>query len=174
MLTKEQQDVIENSLWIVNTALKKQGLQNDEDLRQSAILYMCTCIERFDPSKNVEWSTFAYKNVYLYLKRFNKKERQNVERILLEDNLFYLSDQNESPKIKDFDNSVDKLEALKNFCTIEERRCIDLKLAGYKFSEIGALMNCSVSKIMSCMRSVETKARKIRQIVRGWGEKQWN
>ena len=44
MLTKEQQHTIENSIWVVNTALQKQGLSSDEDLRQSAILYMCKCI----------------------------------------------------------------------------------------------------------------------------------
>ena len=40
MLTKEQQNIIENSIWVVNTALKKQGLQKDSDLRQNEILYL--------------------------------------------------------------------------------------------------------------------------------------
>ena len=37
MLSDEQRETIENSLWVVNTALKNQGLSSDEDLRQSAI-----------------------------------------------------------------------------------------------------------------------------------------
>src|SRR5574344_1642765 len=74
MLTAEQQNIIENSIWVVNTALKRQGLTYNKDLRQSAIVYMCECLTRFDPSRNIKWTTYAYKNVYLFIKRTHKKE----------------------------------------------------------------------------------------------------
>ena len=48
-LTAIQQKEIEDSVWVVNTALKRQGLSCNEDLRQSAILYMCECLLRYDP-----------------------------------------------------------------------------------------------------------------------------
>lgn len=74
MLSKSQQEIIENSLWVVNTALKKQGLENNDDLRQDAILYLCQCLTRFDPLKGVKWSTYAYRNIFLYVKRKNAEE----------------------------------------------------------------------------------------------------
>ena len=72
----------------INTALKKQGLQENEDLRQSAILYMCKCLERFDPTKNIKWTTFAYKNIYLYIKREHNKEAAK-QALLISTELFY-------------------------------------------------------------------------------------
>ena len=75
-LTAIQQKEIEDSEWVVNTALKRQGLSCNEDLRQSAILYMCECLLRYDPTKGIKWTTFAYKNVYLFIKRTYKKENK--------------------------------------------------------------------------------------------------
>lgn len=72
MLTPAQQKIIEDSLWVVNAVLKRLGLQEDEDLRQDACLYLCKCLERFNPDKNVKWTTYAYKNIYLYTIRIKK------------------------------------------------------------------------------------------------------
>jgi len=68
MLTEEQQKIIENSLWVVNDALKKLNLQHNNDLRQDMILYMCKCLERYDTAKGVKWETYAYRSVYLRIK----------------------------------------------------------------------------------------------------------
>ena len=74
-LTNEQQKQIENSLWVVNTVLKKQGIDYNEDMRQSAIMYMCECLLRYDPDKGVKWTTYAYKNfiVVIYASEDNRK-----------------------------------------------------------------------------------------------------
>lgn len=159
MLSLEQQKTIENSIWVVNTALKMQGLQTDEDLRQSAILYMCKCLERFDPTKKIKWTTYAYKNIFLYIKRTHVKERKKSS-IFVDDDLYNLEriiqpleEQN------DMIDSAYNLDRVRGVCSAEERRVMDLKLQGYKVAEISALMKCSASKINACMQSIKDKAR---------------
>lgn len=159
MLSLEQQKNIEDSLWVVNTALKRQGLQADEDLRQSAILYMCKCLERFDPTKKIKWTTYAYKNIFLYIKRMHVRESKKSS-IIVDDDLYNLErviqpieDQN------DIVESSYRLDRVRGVCSAEERRVIDLKLQGYKAVEISALMKCSASKINACMQSIKDKAR---------------
>lgn len=163
MLSKEQQDIIENSIWVVNTALKKQGLQADEDLRQSAILYMCECIERFDPSQEVKWTTFAYKSVYLYIQRQHKKEMLYKSR-LLPDDMFYVVERREDEKAVERyyeQMEVDSLLGdIKGQCTREERLVIDLKTIGLKSSEISDILGCCKSKTNGLIQSIKEKAQR--------------
>ena len=158
MLSQEQQRTIENSVWVVNTALKKQGLQADKDLRQSAILYMCKCLERFDPNKHIKWTSYAYKNVYLFILRTNAKERQKMGCLSHED---ISTLQIPMPQPQTNDESKEKVQKIKNICTLEEKKLIELKLQGYKFAEIGALMGWSISKVNNCMRTIKEKAREL-------------
>ena len=159
MLSLEQQGIIENSIWVVNTALKRQGLQADEDLRQSAILYMCKCLERFDPTKNIKWSTYAYKNVFLFIKRTHGKEIKKHSH-LTNDDITNIQISIEQPRV--FNESQYVLNSIKRLCTIEESRILELKLQGYKVIEISNLIGCSTSKINACMQSIREKAREIR------------
>lgn len=162
MLSREQQNIIENSIWVVNTALKKQGLQADEDLRQSAILYMCKCLTRFDPSKNIKWTTFAYKNVYLFIKRMHRKEKLKQSHII-GDEIYYLAEQKEDIEAYERENTRQTLESVKSICTAEESQFIDLKLKGFKGAEISRIMKCSTSKVICCMQSIKEKARGIKR-----------
>ena len=160
MLSREQQDIIENSIWVVNTALKKQGLQADEDLRQSAILYMCKCLERFDPNKNIKWTTYAYKNVYLFIKRNHLKEfRANSH--IIPDDIFNLVEPIHEEDCFAIDGSSPTILAIKEQCTEEECQVLDLKLQGYKGAEISQIMRCSTSKVTCCMQSIKEKAKEI-------------
>lgn len=161
-LTPQQQDEIESSLWVVNTALKNLGLSGDEDMRQNAIIYMCRCLTRFDPTQNVKWTTFAYKNVYLYIKRLHKREiRQQSWETDYETGYraecvkSYL----EEPELID-DNKI-LLDKIRKRCNAPERTIIDLKLQGYEGAEISQITGCSVSKISKYMRSVKIKAREM-------------
>lgn len=163
MLSKEQQDIIENSIWVVNTALKKQGLQADEDLRQSAILYMCECIQRFDPTQQVKWTTFAYKSVYLYIQRQHKKEMVYNSRLLPEE-MFYVVEKREDEKAVEqyYEQSeIDLLMGeLKSQCTKEERIVLELKSIGLRGSEINEVLGCSKSKTNGLIQSIKEKAQK--------------
>ena len=160
MLSQEQQKTIENSIWVVNTALKMQGLQADEDLRQSAILYMCKCLERFDPTKKIKWTTYAYKNIFLYIKRTHGKENKKGS-IFIDDDIMDLQEPQKLPidNRELFNDSKYMVEQIKAVCSPEERQIIEFKLQGYKVVEIGALMGCSASKVNCCMQSIKEKAR---------------
>ena len=153
MLSAEQQNIIENSIWVVNTALKRQNLTYNEDLRQSAIVYMCKCLLRYNPNSNVKWTTFAYKNVYLYIKRVNRKEniRQKIEiadEFVCEKNI----------DIVEYNDSNLVLRDIYNLCTPREQQLLELKLQGYKNYEIGVIMKCSVSNVNNYMRKIQSKA----------------
>lgn len=156
MLSRNQQEIIENSLWVVNTALKRQGFQADEDLRQSAILYMCKCLERFDPDKNIKWSTYAYKNVYLFIMRNHAKQQLKQSSILNED-VSACKLPIESP----LNNNESKyvLNSLKKVCTPEERLVIELKLQGYTVVEISSIIGCNIYRVNTLVQSIKNKAR---------------
>ena len=152
-LTAEQQQIVEDSIWVVNTALKKQGLSADEDLRQSAILYMCKCLLRFDPEKNIKWTTYAYKNVYLYILRVHRKEVQKKSRVMGEDLFAVLH------KDMDFNESVIILDKVFSLCTPEERQVLELKRQGYRSAEIGQILGFTHAKVNLCLHEIREKAK---------------
>lgn len=157
MLTAEQQNIIENSIWVVNTALKRQCLSHNEDLRQSAIFYMCKCLTRFDPSKNIKWTTFAYKNVYFFIKRTHKKEYLKCNMDIGDDvvNIDTIVDPVED------DENILLVQNIFNLCTPYERKILQLKMEGYKHGEISVILHCSISKINNYMKSIKEKTKEI-------------
>lgn len=161
MLSKEQQDIIENSIWVVNTALKKQGLQADSDLRQSAILYMCRCLQRFDPNRGIKWTTYAYKNVFLYIKRQHRKEIERNSHLINEDIFDLDPSVYERQQEIEFDFSKCRVEKIMKICTNEEKTILNLKMKGYKCEEISKIMCFSTSKTNVCMQNIKKKAREI-------------
>lgn len=160
MLSAEQQSIIENSIWVVNSALKKQNLSYDEDLRQSAILYMCRCLEKFDPSKNIKWTTFAYKNVYLFIKRKNRKDKLKASYQVQEDVMFDIMG---SYDVVEVNESVMLVRQIYSTCTPIEKKILLLKLKQYRIKEISATIGYSQSTINNCLRSIKEKARKIKE-----------
>lgn len=160
MLSKEQQNTIENSIWVVNTALKRQGLQNDEDLRQSAILYMCKCLERYDPTKGIKWTTYAYKNIFLYIKK-KYSEECKVALAIVDEDIFSL-EATSLPIDEDMAyNDKYVLQKMKLVCTSEECKVLELKKQGYRGAELCGLMGCSRNKISGYIKSIRAKARQI-------------
>lgn len=161
MLSLEQQNIIENSIWVVNTALKKQGLQGNKDLKQEALLYMCQCLERFDPTKDIKWTTFAYKNVYLFIKRVHNKEQKKLT-MIVSDDVFSIKEPVKMPlEEPEMINESKLVNAIKDLCSPEESRLIELKLKGYKVCEISKLMKCSQSKVSSLFQSIKEKAKEL-------------
>lgn len=158
MLSTEQQKLVEDSLWVVNTALKRQGLSHNDDLRQSAICYMCQCVERYNPDTNVKWTTYAYKNVSLYIKRINKKEMQHNS-MFSDNGLNDAFDCTVEPQ--NYNDSVFMLERIKIVCSPLETRVLELKQQGYRCAEIGKMVNCSQDKVNCLMQSIKRKARAI-------------
>ena len=160
MLSVEQQNTIENSIWVVNTALKNQGLSADEDMRQDAILYMCKCIQRFDPSRNIKWTTYAYRNVYLYIKLKHKRQMAKLSYQTCREDI-YTAQPAEMPIEEEeiIDEKKMLVEQIRSLCNAKERQVIDLTLQGYSRSEIGQIMGRSVAQVKAYKRSIKDKAR---------------
>lgn len=156
-LTPEQQELIMNSLWVVNTALKKQNESSNEDLRQSAILYLCKCVERYDASLKIKWTTFAYKNVYLFIKRTKLKEQQKTLPILSDD-LFDIQTAMEKPTEECFENKL-KVQQILEICTPQEQELIKLKLKGHTHKEIAEIMGIDYIKVKSIFSLIKSKCR---------------
>ena len=155
-LTATQQKEIEDSEWVVNTALKRQGLSCNEDLRQSAILYMCECLLRYDPTKGIKWTTFAYKNVYLFIKRTHKKENKRTQyECDCDDDLMLIGGQQNQQNTFIVENIMD-------LCTPNEKKILMLKLQGYKYGEISVKLHFSISKINNYMQSIRAKTMEFR------------
>lgn len=153
-MTNEQRQVVEKSQWIVNDVLKHYGRAYDNDMRQSALLYMCKCVERYDPQVG-KWDTYAYANIkYFVLKRIkfqNAKKECTVERA---DIL--------TPEFEDIDEAIEAkclVEKIKANCTDRERAVIDLLLAGYKKSEVAREIGRTPQTISGIIESVRSKIR---------------
>lgn len=162
MLSQEQRDIIENSIWVVNAALKNQGLQTDKDLKQSAILYMCKCLQNFDKDKHIKWTTYAYKNVYLYIKRTNGKKMLKQSYILNED----ISNIKKALVCNDreidlFNANRIIIERIKSVCNEKELKVLELKLKGYKIAEISSMLHCSNTTVVNSMQKIRTKAQNL-------------
>ena len=162
-LSPLQQKDIEDSLWVVNSALKKQGLSNNEDLRQSAILYMCKCRLRFDPQKHIMWTTFAYRNVYLYIKRFIRKEKEKQAYVINKD-IFDMEDYLSIEKPKT--NSLICYHLIMEQCNKEELKILKLMKEGYNRIEIAEILNCSQSKVYKKVRALRKRVGGLKNILK--------
>jgi len=161
MLNDEQRKMVEESIWVVNTALKKQGLECDKDLKQDALLCMCQCAERFDASKGIKWTTYAYKNVYLYIKRTHAKQNKKSAPLIKQD-LFDMGDNIDGIQgVNIYDDPKYRLDGFMGVCSKNEKALLKAKLRGYTLPEIAKQLNCSAEKVNITVKSIKEKAREI-------------
>lgn len=157
MLNEEQQQIIENSLWVVNTVLKELGLSGNEDLRQEGILYMCKKLETFDPTRGILFTTYAYKNVFLRLRSLNAKQclKNSVLDELPPDNSHkVLESKNEETSI----NAKLLLEEIANVCTPKEKQVLALKGCGFTHNEIGEKLGCTQCSVNKTVTRIRKKS----------------
>ena len=162
-LSVEQQALVESSLWVVNTVLKKHGLSHDNDMRQEAILYMCKCALRFDPTRHIKWGTFAYKNINLFVKSQRRKEYERNSCLTEYDHLDYT----ERNMQVDSDQIISKIDTkltykkLTAVCTEKEKAVLELKREGYTGGEIAKIMGCGQSTISHRVAEVKKKSKNV-------------
>lgn len=140
MLNEEQKKIIEESMWVINAVLKAYNLSHDEDMRQSAILYMCECIERFDPSK-AKFTTYAFKNISLFVRR-KKKNAPTIE---------VCDKSTEAPDIS--------VKAFYETLTDEEAELLRYKYIGYQRREILQKMTLSPKRYTTILKAIKEKAK---------------
>jgi RNA polymerase sigma factor (sigma-70 family) len=153
MLNDIQRDLIKNNLWVVNTAIKRLNLQGNEDYCQMGKLYLCQCTERFNEAKGVKFTTYAYKNVYLYLKRIRAKE-------ISENNLY-----------TDIDVDIagaNVVEVVQTCTTISklplnktQKQILRMKANGYTLKETAKDLKCSISKVEQNLRKTKSKLKNL-------------
>lgn len=163
MLTEAQKQTIENSLWIVNSVLKKQGIEANADMRQLAEICLIESISRFDESKGVKWTTYAYKTVFLYIKRTYARDckRENrlvsIEEIRVKGDSVHLT--GEIERISDEKSELVQL-ALKTLTPLE-RRILSLKTQGYKQQEIKQKCKCPLKTIQEGFKAIKEKFKEV-------------
>lgn len=156
MLTEEQQKIIMESMWVINSALKKQDLGNNEDLRQDAVLYMCKCIQRFDASKNVKWTTYAYRNIYFYIKeRVKNLRKKGLESCNKVDIVEFTEVVDEDWELKEANR--ERIKMLKEKCTSDEKMVMSLIMQGYKINELPKMLGKSRENIRQIELSIREK-----------------
>lgn len=155
MLSAEQQKIIasEDSIKLVNSVLRKLGRRGDEDLRQSALCYLCECIKRFDPNKKTKWTTYAYKNIFMFLKRNSQKPNMTIDFTSFADNT---SDYIVARPIYS-QVTLGTLRGLLKDCTVEEQQIVFLKYKGYKTYEIGEIRHQSPRYIARKLKEIRVK-----------------
>ena len=161
MLNADQQATIENSYWVVNTILKEQRLQANEDMRQAALLFMCECMQRFEPTKGVKWTTYAYKNVEMFIKRTLAKQHDRACHVMAfgdfdmkdQDMLFEIPQKSGIQPVCDY-------QSLLKLCTPTQAKVLELRREGYCLGKIGQKMGYSITQIRVILGEIKKNVRK--------------
>lgn len=159
-LTKEQQDLVLSSEWVVNTVLKNLDMRT-QDYRQVAMLFLCQAAEKFDESKHVKWTTFAYKDLTYRMKRYRKKEydanalciTQHDEEIVNnvpEPNAYFMEDM--------YNANIKKLLSR---LTKKELQVAKLRFEGYTIPEMNRITGLSISYLIKLIANIKRKTRAI-------------
>lgn len=161
MLTEEQRKEVEQSAWVVNAVLKKLGLSKDRDMRQTAYLFLCESRQRFDPTKNTKWTTYAYKDVYLRVRKEQKRQRTYSDRIVCDDEYIgaLVAD---DPALKAIDDKQ-LIEDVSKALTPREAKVMHMRAQHYTYKEISAVIGFSRATVQSDINNAKTKAREKRR-----------
>ena len=163
MLSAEQQRTIESSRRLVNGILKELELQRDEDLRQEIMCYLCECIQRFNPDGGTKWTTYAYANVWMFVKRYKKRARRYASQVSDFTNMGeqYVPETALQVNPQHAIDSACLLKTLYTVCTPEEVKILELKRKGYKLHEIAKTTSRSVRQLSYIISTIKQKAYKI-------------
>lgn len=154
MLSAEQQQIIQDSVKIVNTVLKRMGIKRNEDLRQEAILHLCKRIDNFDPKRNTKWSTYAYKITETHLKTILGRQSEKDRHFT---NLSSCVDNPDDFVVAKGVPLETALYRILETCTDEEKEIVRLRVKGYKIREIGEMYGQHRHYISKKLRNIKEK-----------------
>lgn len=75
MTLEERNKKVEENLPLVTFSLNKLGVAFDEDYFQQGVLELIRCVDRFDEKKGIKFSTYAIKNIKLFLKEYIARDK---------------------------------------------------------------------------------------------------
>ena len=154
-LSEEQKLVVEENIWVVNSVLKDLGLSFDNDLRQSALLYMCEkLIFKFDPARGTKFSTYATGNIKHYIRKELKARYKLSQKEIRE---------TEGSEEADEDGSLDAMEAvtkivaMREICNEKELVIVNLLGQGYTYRAIASIVGKSPSTVFNHIKDIRAK-----------------
>ena len=153
MLSAEQQKMVEQNLWVVNDVLKDLHLQRDEDLRQECNLYLCKCVQRFDPEKSAKWSTYAYCSIVLYILNCQKRRRK----VTKNESDFCEFAQEPNAQVKCTVDTVCEVRDIYASCNEKEIRVLELLRKGYKLQEISHVTRQSINTVRAIIKRIRER-----------------
>lgn len=161
-LSNNEKEIIQNSLWVVNSALKSLKLDKDSDLRQDCILYMCRCLKRYDKSKGVKWTTYAYKCVSMYATRENARKKVSDSHLVLSGGTvgedIPIDNDPADHFVQDF------LTVLSSQLTDFEKQVLALKVKGFYLKEIAEQLNTPRHIVSESIHIIRTLATELREL----------
>lgn len=155
-LSIEQQQMILDTLWVVNSVLKKQKRVYDEDLRQTAIIYLCKCLLRFNGEFGAKWNTYAYKSVDLYVKREIERLNKIKQREIISSKEYMVSQ-------RPSDYRTIYIEVRRK-CMPKTQKLLELKLQGYSDKEARDILRCGKNKICEMKEEIREIAKEVRDV----------
>ncbi|MGM9543560.1 MAG: sigma-70 family RNA polymerase sigma factor [Romboutsia timonensis] len=75
MTIEERNKRVEENLKLVTYSLTKLGVSFNEDYFQQGVLELIRCVENYDESKGLKFSTYAVKNLKYYLKEYIARDK---------------------------------------------------------------------------------------------------
>ena len=153
-LSTEQQQTIIDSLWIVNDVLKRQNLAYNEDLKQTAIIYLCKCLLRFNDKYGVKWHTYAYKNVDLYVRREIERENKIRNREIISSKEYIICEKTNGKRALYLE--------IKESCLPRTQKVLELKLQGYSDKEVRNILRCGMNSLREMKEEIKKVAKEIR------------
>ena len=75
MTLEERNKKVEENLPLVTFSLNKLGVAFEEDYFQQGVLELIRCVDRFDEKKGIKFSTYAVKNIKLFLKEYIARDK---------------------------------------------------------------------------------------------------
>ena len=158
-MTPEKENMILECGWVVNTVLNNLNMRS-EDYSQIAMLYLCGLVDKYDATKNVKWTTYAYNNLTLYLKHYRKVERKKDQVYDIITNFDTAA--NSIPQELDiFFIDNENISKLLIKLTPMEKRLLQMRLEGYKMREMAECLGYSMGYINKQIDSIKKKARKL-------------
>ena len=153
-LSIEQQQTILDTLWVVNSVLKKQKRVYDEDLRQTAIIYLCKCLMRFNGEFGAKWNTYAYKSVDLYVRREIERLNKIKSREVVSSKEYIIYERVNGKRALYCD--------IKENCLPRTQKVLELKLEGYSDKEVRNILKCGSNTLCEMKEEIKKVAKEVR------------
>lgn len=159
-MTDIERERVESSGWIVSAVVSRLR-PKDEDLSQSIYLYLCYCAKRYDETRGVKWTTYAFKNAYYYGLMLVKEECQREYKLCYDIPEEILADE-------DIEADIDNISEINELCNnLNEiqKTIIELKYAGYKNNEIRKELGLGKNTYFKEIKKIHQVARKLKGVL---------